>query len=92
MNDNRPQFWKMLESKPTNIFIENKDRLTRFGYNYIEKLGSKIGINIICMNPTLNDQDDIMRDLVSIVTSFCCRLYGLRRGNSKAKEIKNSLI
>ncbi len=88
MNDNRTQFWKMINSNPTTIIIENKDRLTRFGYNYIEKLGSKLGINIILMNPLINDQEDLMKDLVSVITSFCCRLYGLRRGHNKASKIK----
>jgi predicted site-specific integrase-resolvase len=29
-----------------------------------------------------------MKYLVSIITSFCCRLYGLRRGKNKAKDIR----
>ena len=37
MNDNRKEFWKMIDSKPTLIIVENKDRLTRFGFNCIEK-------------------------------------------------------
>ena len=41
MNDNRPQFWKMIDSEPTLIIVENKDRLTRFGFNYIERLLDK---------------------------------------------------
>ena len=38
MNDNRPQFWKMLDSKPTIIVAEHKDRITRFGFNYLYRL------------------------------------------------------
>jgi predicted site-specific integrase-resolvase len=38
MNDNRAEFWKMLESNPTIIVVENKDRLTRFGFNYLRRL------------------------------------------------------
>ena len=29
---------EMLESEPTLIVVENKDRLTRFGFNYLQKL------------------------------------------------------
>lgn len=36
MNDNRKEFWKMMKSEPTKIIVENKDRLTRFGFRYIE--------------------------------------------------------
>ena len=37
------------------------------------------------------DEEDLMKDLVAIITSFCCRLYGLRRGYSKAKRLKEEL-
>jgi len=91
MNDNRTQFWNMMNSSPTTIIIENKDRLTRFGFNYIEKLSQKLNIEIIVMNPNQSDETDLIKDLVSIITSFCCRLYGLRRGHNKAKLIKEQI-
>ena len=91
MNDNRVQFWNMMNSNPTTIIIENKDRLTRFGFNYIERLSQKLNIEIIVMNPNQSDETDLIKDLVSIITSFCCRLYGLRRGYNKAKLIKEQI-
>lgn len=89
MNDNRKEFWKMLDSKPTTIIIENKDRLTRFGFNYIENL---CGAEIIVLNPEDDNEKDLFRDLVSVITSFCCRLYGLRRGANRAKKIKEQIV
>jgi len=89
MNDNRREFWKMLESSPTKIVVENKDRLTRFGFNYLNKLLSKLGCEIIVINYSDRDEEDLIKDLVSIMTSFCCRLYGLRRGKNKIKQIKD---
>jgi exonuclease SbcC len=50
MNDSRKQFWKMLDSKPTKIIIENKDRLTRFGFVYLEKLLKNQGCEIVVIN------------------------------------------
>jgi len=91
MNDNRPQLWRMLDTNPTTIVVENKDRLTRFGFNYLEKLLAKQGCSIIVMNKDAEDESDLLKDFVSIITSFCCRLYGLRRGQNKAKKIKNEL-
>jgi len=91
MNDNRSQFWKMMDSNPSTIIIENKDRLTRFGFNYIERLSNKLGIMIIIVNKDHEDEKDLIKDLVSIITSFCCRLYGLRRGYNKAKKIKEQI-
>ena len=89
MNDNRRELNKMLDANPTNIVVEHKDRLTRFGFNYIEKLLLKQNCKIIVINRDIECENDLMKDLISIITSFCCRLYGLRRGKNKAKDIKN---
>lgn len=91
MNDNRKEFWKMIDSKPTMIIIENKDRLTRFGFTYLERLLLRDGCSINVMNPNKNDEEDLIKDLVSIITSFCCRLYGLRRSKKKVDKIKGIL-
>lgn len=91
MNDNRKQFWKMIDASPSIIIVEHKDRLTRFGFNYLERLLKKQNCDILVMNRDANDETDLIKDLVSVVTSFCCRLYGLRRGINKAKKIKKEL-
>lgn len=87
MNDNRKLFWKMMETNPTKIIVEHKDRLTRFGFNYIEKLLQN-KCEIIVINRDKENEIDLIKDMTSIVTSFCCRMYGLRRGNNKLKKIK----
>jgi putative resolvase len=91
MNDNRPKLWEMLDSEPTTIIVENKDRLTRFGFTYIEKLLKKQNCEIIVMNPNKDDEQDLMKDFIAIITSFCCRLYGLRRMKNKLDKIKIAL-
>jgi len=91
MNDDRKILWEMLNSNPDYIIIENKDRLTRFGYKYLENLLKKLGTDIIIVNEVNNDKQDLINDFVSIITSFCCRLYGLRRCKNKSKKIINEL-
>jgi predicted site-specific integrase-resolvase len=91
MNDNRKEFWKMLNSNPSIIIVEHKDRLTRFGFNYIERLLEKLNCKIDVMNNDKEDEKDLIKDLVSIITSFCCRLYGLRRGYNKSKKIQEEI-
>ena len=91
MNDGRPKLTKILESAPTTIIVENKDRLTRFGFNYLELLMKNQGCDIMVLNRDKDDEEDLMKDLVAIITSFCCRLYGLRRGQNKARKIKEEL-
>jgi len=88
MNDTRKELFKMLDSEPTIIVVENKDRLTRFGFNYVEYFSNKNKCKIDVLNRDNEDSQDLIKDMVAVMTSFCCRLYGLRRGQNKAKRIK----
>ena len=58
------------------IMVEHKDRLTRLGFNYIEQLLAMQGRQIEVINQAENGKEDLIRDFVSIVTSFCVHLYG----------------
>ena len=91
MNDHRPKLMKLLASRPGRIVVEHKDRLTRFGFGYFEQLLPMIGCELIVLNRDVEEPTDLMKDLVSVITSFCCRLYGLRRGHNKAATIKRSI-
>ena len=92
MNDNRPKLNKILKNQDyKTIIVENKDRLTRFGFNYISQLLENEDRFIEVVNETTDDKEDLMKDLISIITSFCCRLYGMRRGLNKTKNIKQEL-
>jgi len=88
MNDNRKQLKLLLDNNPKIIVVEHKDRLTRFGFNYLKLLLNKLNCQIIVINESSNNEDDLMTDLTSIITSFCCRLYGLRRTKNKLEQIK----
>lgn len=93
MNDRRPKLSKLLtSSEPLRLVVEHKDRLTRFGFGYFELLLPKLGWELIVVNRDADDEDDLMKDLVAIITSFCCRLYGLRRGKQKAREVKEQCL
>jgi len=94
VNDNRKKLTKLLKDKNYNkLIVEHKDRLTRFGFNYIQILFNQIGKKIEVVNETKNDKQDLMQDFISIITSFCARLYGLRGSKRKTeriiKELKN---
>ena len=71
--------------------MEHKDRLTRFGFNYIKILFEESGMEIEVINESENDKDDLMQDFVSIITSFCARLYGLRRSKRKTEQLLKEL-
>lgn len=89
MNDNRNKLIELLIKNDWDILIvENKDRLTRFGFNYIETLLKKMGKSIIVINNTNDDKEDLMKDLISIIYSFSARMYGLRRKKNKQEIIE----
>lgn len=88
MNDNRTELWKAIDSKPSRIIVENKDRLTRFGFNYLKNLLAKQGTEIVVINEAEEDKEDLIKDLCSIIYSFCARLYGMRRAKNKADKVK----
>ena len=71
------------------ILVENKDRLTRFGFNYFKTLLNTQGKDILVVNNSDDDKTDIINDLVSIIYTFSARIYGLRRAKNKQQEILN---
>jgi predicted site-specific integrase-resolvase len=71
----------------TLIVVEHKDRLTRFGFHYIEQLLKMQNRRIEVINQAENGKEDLVQDFVSIVTSFCARLYGQRRSKRKTERI-----
>jgi len=88
LNDKRQKLNKILEEgKATKLVVEHKDRLSRFGVAYIEILCKKIDCDLVILNPVDNNRDDLMQDFVSVVTSFCARLYGLRRSRRKTEKL-----
>jgi putative resolvase len=84
VNDSRPKLLSLLKDQSvTLLVIEHKDRLTRFGFRYIETLLEVQGRRIEVVNLAENDKEDLLHDLASIVYSICARLYGQREPNAK---------
>lgn len=75
-------------SEVKNILIEHRDRLTRFGFEWIQILMQSSGRKILVMDDTelKGDSDDLVRDMVDILTSFCARLYGKRSAAHRVKQ------
>jgi len=93
INENRKKLLRILkEGKATKIVVEHKDRLTRFGYLYIEELCNKFDCEIVILNETESQKEDIIQDFVSIITSFCAKIYGQRRSKRKTEQLIKELI
>ena len=96
LNDNRKQLQKLimmiLKGEVKRLFINYKDRLTRFGYNYIETICSVHGVEIhIAADNTKSKsaQEEMVDDMMALIASFSGKLYGMR---SKAKKEGLALI
>lgn len=92
LNDRRPQLEAILKRDDwSKIIVEHKDRAARFGLNYLCVLLEKQGKTIEVINNVQEGNEDLMQDFVSIITSFCSRIYGLRRSKRKTEKIIKEL-
>ena len=76
---------KAILKDPTigGIVVEHRDRLARFGADYIESALSATGRKLYIIDET-EMQDDLVQDMVDVLTSFCARLYGRRSAKNRA--------
>ncbi len=75
-------------SEVEKIVVLYKDRLLRFGFEIIENLCRKYGTTIeIIDNTDKTEEQELVEDLVQIITVFSCRLQG-KRANKAKKMIK----
>jgi putative resolvase len=92
VTDARPKLLALLEDQGIGlIVVEHKDRLTRFGFRYLETLlrGQDRAIEVV--NQAENGTEDLLADLTAIIYSFCARLYGQRRAKRKTEVIVHEL-
>ena len=93
LNDNRKKLESLLlDESIKKIVVEHSDRFSRFGMNYIVKLLKLQDREVEIINESSNDRDDLMEDFVSIITSFCARLYGLRRNKRRTEKLIETIL
>lgn len=96
INENRKELLKLLdhikEEEIRYLIIEYKDRLARFGFNYLNEYCKSHNVEIIILEQ--KDIEDLnkemVEDMISIITSFSARIYG-SRGGKKIKETLDKL-
>ena len=92
INDTRKQWLSLLQDRMVRIIVvEHKDRFTRFGFTGYKTLLNTDGRDVEVVNEAENGKEDLLQDLVSIITSFCARLYGQRRCKRKTEKIIQEL-
>lgn len=75
----------------TVMVVEHRDRLTRFGFNYIEQLMQIQGHRIEVIYPTDTD-NDLVDDFIAVITSMASRMYGRRTSKRRAEKIKECVL
>ena len=92
LNDNRPKLQSLLADKSINlILVEHKDRLTRFGFNYIQTLLANSNRTVEVVNNLESPKEDLIADFTSVITSFCAKIYGQRRSKRKTEQLIKEL-
>jgi len=78
------------DNEVSRVFITNRDRLTRFGFEYLDFFFESYGVQIYVLNETENKtaSQELVDDMMSLIASFSGRFYGLRSANKrKAREV-----
>jgi predicted site-specific integrase-resolvase len=86
LNGKRPKLMALLRDKSVStILVEHRERLMRFGMEYVESAFTACGRQIIVADQS-EMTDDLVRDMIEVMVSFCARLYGRRSARNKAKK------
>jgi putative resolvase len=86
MNGARTKARRLLaDPDVTTVVVEHKDRLGRMNVELIEAALSATGRRLVVLDDG-EVEDDVVRDMVEVLTSFCARLYGRRSAKSRAHK------
>jgi len=86
MNGSRAKVRRILaDPKVTTVVVEHRDRLGRINTELIEAALSATGRRLVVIDEGEVD-DDLVRDMVEVLTSFCARLYGKRSARNRAEK------
>lgn len=79
------------DNKVNKIVVMYKDRLVRFGYELIEYIATLYNVEIeIIDNTKKSEEQELVEDMIQIITVFSCKLQG-KRANKTKKMIKELL-
>lgn len=85
LNAHRPTLRKLLaDPSVTTIVVEHRDRVARFGVEHLEAALSASGRRIVVLDDA-EINDDLVADMVEVLTSMCARLYGRRSARRRAE-------
>jgi putative resolvase len=84
LNGKRPKLRRILSAPSAGVVVvEHRDRLARFGVEHLEAALAAHGREIVVADPG-ESTDDLVRDMIEVLTSMCARLYGRRGARNRA--------
>ncbi len=97
INEKRNGIHKLIkmcfEGKVERVLIEYKDRLARFGYEYLDAIFSNLEITVEIMEvKDKKYEEELAEDIMKILTCYSARYYGARGGRKKKIKIENELV
>jgi predicted site-specific integrase-resolvase len=91
LNGHRKGMMRLLQNPEANIIVvEHRDRLMRFGFEYVESALAAQNRKIVVIEPE-EMTDDLVRDLHEVIVSMCARLYGKRSAQHRAQKALDAL-
>ena len=82
---------RISQNKVDKVVVFYKDRLLRFGFELVEYIASLYDCDIEIIDHTeKTEQQELLEDLVQIITVFSCKLQGKRA--NKARKLVKELI
>jgi putative resolvase len=88
LDDERPKLKNLLTNPQIGVLVvEQRDRLTRFGYGYIATLLEQQGRRVEAIYPS-DTGDELVDDVVAVMTRMAARLYGRRNSKRRAERIR----
>lgn len=78
------------DHRAQTIVVEHRDRLMRFGFEYVESALAAQGRRVIVIEPD-EITDDVVRDLHEVIVSMCARLYGQRSAKNRARKALDAI-
>jgi putative resolvase len=84
INGKRPKLARLLtDTTVTTILVERRDRLARFGVEHLEAALAAQGRRLVVTDPG-ETTEDLVRDMIDVLTSLCARLYGSPGARNRA--------
>lgn len=75
----------LADPQVTTVVVEHRDRLGRMNTELVESALEAAGRRLVVLDDS-EDENDLVRDMVEVLTSFCARLYGRRSATNRARK------